>query len=309
MIVVWLIWEFVESVEDLRSVLRAYVAGSWLLAILTVANAASMAASGETRFAAPGQDPNDVARFLDLGFPLAALLLDSDKYGARRLLAVGYLPLGLLGVLLTASRGGFVAALVALAGSGLLMLRGHRRALLAGAFASPLLAMGLWLTVGRETLRRIATIPQQLQGGDLNQRLNIWDAGWRAFVHAPLLGTGAGTFVSAAGLAPVDTAHNTALAILVEGGIVALMLSSVVVALCARAVMQTRGVLRIGMGTALLVWLVTSLVATVEENRTTWLLLGLIAAAGRIAVEQRAGTRPCALPHAQTSRSLASGLG
>jgi hypothetical protein len=36
----------------------------------------------------------------------------------------------------------------------------------------------------------------------------------------------------------------------------------------------------------LVVWLITSLVATVEESRTTWLLLALIALAGRLAVEQ-----------------------
>jgi O-antigen ligase len=286
MIVVWLVWEFVESPEHLGSLLRAYVAGSCLLAVLTVVNVASMAASGEIRFAAPGQDPNDVARFLDLGFPMAALLLNDKKRWASRALAIGYLPVGLLGVLLTASRSGFIAALVALAGCGLLMLRRHRMVLLAGVFAMPILVAGLWLTVGRETLLRIATIPEQLQGGDLNQRLNIWDAGWRAFAHAPLLGTGIGSFVSAAGLAPTDTAHNTALALLVEGGIVALLLASAVVALSARAIMKARGDARLAMGTALLVWVVTSLVATVEENRTTWLLLGIISVAGRLATEE-----------------------
>jgi hypothetical protein len=36
------------------------------------------------------------------------------------------------------------------------------------------------------------------------------------------------------------------------------------------------------MAIALLIWLVASLVATVEENRTTWFLFGLIAAAGQL---------------------------
>jgi hypothetical protein len=40
------------------------------------------------------------------------------------------------------------------------------------------------------------------------------------------------------------------------------------------------------MALALIVWLITSLVATVEENRTTWLLLAMIALAGRLAVEE-----------------------
>jgi hypothetical protein len=71
--VVWLVWEFAESAEDLRDLLRAYVAGSWVLAVLTMANLGSAAAiaAGQIRFVAAGQDPNDLARFLDLGFPFA----------------------------------------------------------------------------------------------------------------------------------------------------------------------------------------------------------------------------------------------
>ena len=37
----------------------------------------------------------------------------------------------------------------------------------------------------------------------------------------------------------------------------------------------------------LVVWIVTSLVATVEQNRTTWLLLALIALAGRLGTEDK----------------------
>ena len=133
---------------------------------------------------------------------------------------------------------------------------------------------------------RLATIPEQLQGGGLNQRWNIWTAGWQAFVRAPLFGSGAGSFVSAAGVDPLDTAHNTALSILVGGGLCAFFLAVAIVALATRSVLQTHGPLRLAMVTTLLVWVVTSLVATVEESRSTWLLLGLIALAGRLAVEE-----------------------
>lgn len=285
MMAVWLVWEFADSAESLRDLLRAYVAGSWVLAALTLASLAS-AAAGQIRFVAEGQDPNDVARFLDLGFPMAALLLDAEPGWAGKVLAFGYLPLGLVSVLLTASRGGAIAAMVALAGCGLLMARSHLPGLLAGAVSLPAIAAGLWYLAPHETLQRIATIPEQLQGGDLNQRLNIWQAGWQAFGHAPFFGTGAGTFVYAARLAPQDTAHNTALGIAVEGGIVALILGCAVVAVCARSVLKTRGPVRLALGTALLVWVVTSFVATVEMSRTTWLLMALVALAGRLAEEE-----------------------
>jgi len=300
--VVWLVWELADTATDLRMLLRGYVAGSWVLAALTMANFASAGAiaAGQVRFAAFGQDPNDVARFLDLGFPLAALLLTSEKRWPWRVLAAGYLPLGLVGVLLTASRGGFLAAVVGFAGSGLLLAYGHPRRMVAGVLALPPIATVVWFVVPKGTLERLATISEQLRGGDLNQRLNIWQAGWHAFQRAPFFGTGAGSFVSAAGLAPIDTAHNTVLSIAVSGGVCALFLAAAIVAAAIWSIMQTHGTLRWAMGTALLVWLITSLVATVEENRTTWLLLAQIAVAGRLAVEDPEGMGNCFPPADRT---------
>ncbi len=288
MMVVWLVWEFAESPGDLRNLLRVTVAGSWVLAALTVADFASPAAiaAGQIRFAANGQDPNDVARFLDLGFPMAALLFDGERGWPGKILAAGYLPLGLVAVLLTASRGGFLAATVALAGCAFLLARGHGRRVLAGVFALPVIGLGLWFAAPHETLERLTTISEQLRSGNLNQRWNIWDAGWHAFVQAPLLGRGAGAFTVAAGTAPIDTAHNTALSILVELGLCGFCLALMILVLAVRAVMRMNGPLRIAMGTALGVWVITSLVATVEESRTTWLLLALIALAGRLAMEE-----------------------
>ena len=182
MMIVWLVWEFAESPRDLRSLLRAFIAGSYVLAALTVANLGSpeAVAAGQIRFAATGQDPNDVARFLDLGFPLAALLFISERRWSARLLALGYLPLGLFAVLLTASRGGFLAAIVALVGCGILLARTHLKGVVAGILSLPMLATALWFCVPHETIERLATIPEQFQSGNLNQRLNIWTAGWHA---------------------------------------------------------------------------------------------------------------------------------
>jgi len=87
-------------------------------------------------------------------------------------------------------------------------------------------------------------------------------------------------------MAPTDTAHNTALAIAVNGGLLGLFLAVAIVVLAMRSILQTHGTLRLALATALLVWVITAMVATVEESRTTWLLLALIALAGRLALEQ-----------------------
>ncbi len=295
MMIVWLVWEFADTPADLGNLLRAFVAGSWVLAALTLAafRSPEAVAAGQFRFAAYGQDPNDVARFLDLGFPFAALLLECERSKLVRLLALGFLPVGLVAVLLTASRGGFLAALVALAGSAVLLTRGHIRRVIAGIFALPPFLAALWFIVPGATFDRLATIPEQLQSGDLNQRFNIWSAGWRAFAHAPVFGTGAGTFVAAARLSPIDTAHNTALSLAVCGGLCTLFLATLLLASAARSAIKTHGPLRMALVTALLVWVLTSLVAAVDGNRTTWLLFALIVLAARLAAEDSHALTAC----------------
>jgi O-antigen ligase len=286
--IVWLVWEFGESPRDVRDLMRAWLAGSWVLAILTLANFASFDpnSADQIRFAASGQDPNDVARFLDLGFPIAALLLDGRERWAGKLLAAGYLPLGFVCVLLTASRGGFLAAVVALSGCAVLLIRRFPKGLLRGLLALPAAAAAIWLLVPGETLERIASITGELQNADLNQRVSIWSAGWHAFLNAPFCGHGAGSFVAAARLAPIDTAHNTALSILVEGGVIALALAIGIVAFSARSLFALGGALRISLATLMAVWLMSSLVGTVGESRSTWLLFAVIALSHRLTQEQ-----------------------
>jgi O-antigen ligase len=305
------VWEFADTPADLRNLLRATVAGSWVLAVLTLLAFRSPEAllTGQIRFAAYGQDPNDVARFLDLGFPLAALLVNCERRWPLRLMAIGFLPLGAAAVLLTASRSGFLAALVALAGSLLILSQAHGRRVAAVIFALPPFLAALWFIVPGGTFERLATIPEQLRGGDFNQRVNIWSAGWRAFGQAPLAGTGVGSFVAATYLASGDTAHNTALSILVGGGLCALLFASLLLVLAVRATLQTSGTLRLALATCLLVWAITSLIATAEENRTTWLLFGLILLAARLAAEDPRGLVGCfQFEQARPSRSSKESL-
>jgi hypothetical protein len=53
-----------------------------------------------------------------------------------------------------------------------------------------------------------------------------------------------------------------------------------------RAALRTHGLLRVALVSGLAVWVVTAMVGSVEENRTTWLLFGLTALAGRFAQEE-----------------------
>jgi O-antigen ligase/polysaccharide polymerase Wzy-like membrane protein len=287
MMIVWLVWELARAPRDLRSLMRAFVAGCWVLALQTILSyVAAGPLAEQARYVAEGQDPNDVARFLDLGFPLAALLFATEGRRLARLLAIAYVPFGLLAVMLTASRGGFFGALTALLGSAVLLVLWRPRGASMVFLGLAATVGALWLFVPLESLDRLATIPSQLTGGDLNDRVGLWIAGWHAFARSPWLGYGAGTFAAAAGLAAEDTAHNTVMAMLVTGGLAGTAIFTATVGAVLWAMARTRGLLRVALGTAMAVWVVTSMVGSVEENRTTWLIFGMVALAGRLAIEQ-----------------------
>lgn len=298
MMILWLLWELAANAADLRLLLRAWVAGSWVLALLTLASfaAADALAAGQARFFAAGQDPNDVARYLNLGLPLAALLFRCERRTALRWIAFAYMPVGLAAVLLTASRSGFVAAVLALLGCAIVVWSGRAGHFVMTVPALALLMAGWWLVIPPETLNRLATIPGELERGDLNQRVNIWTAGWDAFTHAPICGSGVGTFASASHTAPMDTAHNTLLSIAVTGGLCAVFIGLMILAAVIWRLAHLRGLLRRALLTCLALWGVASLTATVEESRTTWLLLGTIAVAGRLSAERKQEMEACFEP-------------
>ena len=140
----------------------------------------------------------------------------------------------------------------------------------------------------RSTFERLGSAADLKEIGDMNQRVNIWSAGWRAFETAPLAGHGSGSFVTAAQLAPEDTAHNTVISILVESGLCGLGVAMAIVAFAGWSIWKTRGRLRIALSMLMGVWALSSLTGTVWENRLTWLLFGIAAVAPRISLLSRA---------------------
>ncbi|MFC5864906.1 O-antigen ligase family protein [Acidicapsa dinghuensis] len=294
MMAVWLIWEVAKTPEDLHGLMRAWVAGCWVLAGLTMLSYFTMgAAAGQVRFAAEGQDPNDVARFLDFGFAIATLEFATEQRWWLRVMAMAYIPVGLLAVLLTASRGGFAGAFVAMVGVAALLVMWRPQAA-AGVFGGLAVTVtALWLYVPAGTLERLATITTEVQGGDWNDRTSLWAAGLRAFERAPWLGYGAGTFASASHLTATDTAHNTLLAVLVTGGLIGLALFMCVLVSVAVSIVRTQGLMRVALVTTFAVWMITSMVGSVEENRATWVLFGMMALAGRLTRESPKAMRLC----------------
>ncbi|MBS1803049.1 MAG: O-antigen ligase family protein [Acidobacteria bacterium] len=283
MMLVWLVWELVEDATGLFVLLRAWLAGSSVLAALTIASFLSSGSAGEqVRFMPMGQDPNDAARFLAFGFPIAMIVSERSSIRFERAIWLAYFPVGSAAVLLTASRGGLLMTIVVLVACGLGGLWRRGKAMVATGLLMGASVILVSVVAPTGTLNRLGTSAELLQASDLNQRVNIWSAGWRAFQDSPLFGHGAGTFATAAELFPEDTAHNTVVSILVEGGLCGLALALSVVVLTVRAALKARGELRAALVILMLAWALSSITGTVWENRMTWLLFGVAAVGWRV---------------------------
>jgi O-antigen ligase len=178
------------------------------------------------RFSIEGFDPNDLAMTLVLALPMAWYLGMTYQQPLLRWFCRGFVPLGVLALALTGSRGGMVAGTIGLLVVPLTMTR-----LTPGKFAAALVLVavsgGLAVAYTPESvIERLASTRSQVQRGELGGRMTIWRAGAEAFVERPITGYGAGAFAPAVRriLGYPRVSHNSYLTVLVEQGLVGFVL-------------------------------------------------------------------------------------
>ncbi|NIQ55574.1 MAG: hypothetical protein GWN71_20065, partial [Gammaproteobacteria bacterium] len=110
----WLIWELAPTHERQAHLFQAYVLGAYVAAFDTIGNYLAGAATATGRFAAEGFNPNDLGFTLVLGIPMAWHLATLSRIPVLIWVNRLYVPIAMIAVTLTASRGAFLPALVAL---------------------------------------------------------------------------------------------------------------------------------------------------------------------------------------------------
>jgi O-antigen ligase/Flp pilus assembly protein TadD len=177
--------------------------------------------------------PNHLAGFLEVAVLMG---LSLACWSRRRLwlkLVAGYAALmGLVGLLLTGSRGGYlsmVVGLVVFAGVSAVVICGARRERIGPTFAVAGVVLGLlavgtaWFLSRQYVLQaRTAKIVDQT-----NVRPHLWRAAWEQFKTKPVAGTGSGTYLIYARqlrpptvLGDPEYAHNDYLQLLAEFGLI-----------------------------------------------------------------------------------------
>jgi O-antigen ligase len=280
-LLVWLIWELATTERRQLLLLQGYVLGAYLSAGYTIVLYLSSAAK-LSRYAASGYNPNDLGFTLVLALPVAWYLSLALPNRSLAWLNRLYLPVGVAAIVLTASRGAAIPGFVALLLIPWTLIR--VRVLTRAAVVGLLVASAFTITslAPPATMARLGTIPAEVREGSFSSRAQIWRAGWEVFRDDPIIGVGGGTFAEAVRpvLGTARAPHQSFLPVLVGQGLIGfvLFLAIFVVAFWPIPGMST---LQRRFWTILsLTLLIGLLPRTWDYRKPTWLVLGVLIAAG-----------------------------
>ncbi len=279
-VMVWIIWDLTESLAAIHAMLKAYVLGAFVAISDMIVNYLR-GENIDLRYTGADLNANDLALVLALALPVAWYLATCRVHGKNslvlRLTNFAYIPAGVFGISLTASRMGLIAMIPA---AFYIFKTSARLKLSSRIFILMALAIGLSVLypyVPESTFARLATTGTSIMTADLGGRGYLWREGIRIFTEHPLLGVGGGAFPVAIPRV-YGVVHNTFLSVLVELGVVGFILFAAVLAFTGRSALVQPGRLSGLWLAVLLIWAIGSFTLTWEHAKATWLFLALVAA-------------------------------
>jgi O-antigen ligase len=298
LLVLWMVWEIAITEARQRGLLMAYVLGGYVAGLDTLLIYRQQAGAAR-RFAAGGADPNDMAMVLALALPMAWYLGMTSRSTIARWVSRGFLPLGVLAIGLTGSRGGMIAATVALLIVPLSMTRlspGRLISAMVMLVAAGALAVAY---VPETTIERLSTIGTEVEGGRIGGRGKLWRAGLEAHAERPIVGFGTGHFKSA--ITPIlgpaaQVAHNSYISVLVEQGIVGFALYMAMLIAVLHSALRLRGLERRFALVLFVTLAVTMMPLTWEDRRVVWIVMAILIGFSQARLAARRGPVPQAAP-------------
>ena len=282
LLLVWLIWQTVRDLRQLRILLQGFVIGSCIAVILTMINSSqNLRAVDSIRYAGAGADPNELGLTLVITMPISYYLFTTARSLLGRLFWLFPIPFCVLGVVLTVSRGALITTVIALLGISCWHFMTSRQMRFAPLLAAALLLIIGLASVPKADLARYATIEDEVSTGRVGQRTRIWTAGMQMFQERPMTGVGAATF--GYGVEPILgrdlVAHNVYISILTETGIIGFAiflfaLLSLFFIISARLFAREQFL----WGIVMLIWCIGVLSLTWEYKKISWSIFALIIA-------------------------------
>jgi len=288
------VWSFAQLLGSLwvaREIARTREQQQWLLValclgvfvpLISLLNNFRMGVYHQSlagRFTAEGFNADAVGLLLTLGIPVAWHLARTNHWAVRAV-ALIYFALAPVAILLTGTRGAFLAGIVAMSIVPLNLERPSLRSFLLVTVLLVIMTATIAPIVPRSMWARIATIPSEIAGGSMTKRRDIWQMGFDALPEHPLLGVGAGAYgalLESHGERPLP-AHNVLIGVLVEQGVVGLSLFTALLGACALLIFRMPSPDRSLWAVLALSCLVGMMSINIERWKVTWLLFGLLSA-------------------------------
>ena len=237
LVFVLLLWEFVVSYQDQLWVLRSLLLGMLvplgmqLVSFGGIARGYAVTEAEATRYSGGGLDLNYLAHLFSVSVVIATYLATNPSENGT-LVPLGlwrYVPAAVLGALLTGSRGGYLCLL--LAAFFVLLLCGFslRRVLSWFKYLVPtaLVSALLWYVVLPVALQSRLS-EGTLTADTFSVRVGFWQRGLEySFLRQPRQGIGLGAVRARnhrASASKTAVAHNVAISVLVELGVVGMLL-------------------------------------------------------------------------------------
>ena len=301
LVAVFLIYDSFRSWKEIQIALQAYVVGLYAVFIqifITYLQGRPQLSDG--RYGAEGIHPNHAAVMLGSGLAVAWLLAVGEKPLNMfwRVLNFSYVLAALYGVMLTGSRGGFIACVPSLIVICIHLFRKPGSAVItAGIFFAALPGLLANPSV-QKNIERIGSISESASADGFTGRGDRWKAAIEIFKDNPIIGVGAGGYRPATrdyGTYAIHSetgeplgAHSSYLQFASELGIVGL---SIFVGLLLSIFLNYRTLLpgyRLAFMTGLLSLANAMISEMIEARYFTWIFIGIGLSVAKISQLERA---------------------
>jgi len=300
-ILIFMLWDIYCERFMLNLAILAYILGAFVTAGSTLYNYLTASAYYYNRYAASGFNPNDAGLILGLGIPMAwHLATDNSEEKISwffRIICFLYLPAALYAIFLTGSRGTLVAASASFLFIGITLLQLRLRYQLFIVGAATIATVALFSVIPATSIQRIAD-----KGVALNGREDVWSQSFDVFLAHPFVGVGSGAVKTV--IDAQQSAHNFALAIGAEVGLVGLFFFGAVLSLACYHAWRQPNRYRYLWLTILLIWFLGSSVHNWEHRKQTWLIFSLVVISGSVVARREERETARAAPSAIATPQL-----
>ncbi len=306
-LMVMMLWDLLDTRERIETAVQAYVLGAFVASGSIIANYLTSPApkfADHYRVNALGYKTDGIALIVATAGPAAWYLATGTTWSHRslalRVLNFAYVPIGLMALVLTGTRGASLASIPTVVLMLWSLVRASRTVRTLALAAVVCASLVVYQYAPRSQLNRIGTArtTTQLgqQGGALSDRWYIWAASLGVWVHHPIQGVGVATHREAVTptlsqqtiyKTPSKQAHNTYISVLTETGIVGELLFMGILFSVFLGLRQLSGWQRWYWSVQVAVVLIGFMSLSLEDSKSVWIFLSLPIAAAAAARAER----------------------